>query len=135
MTEKLTRETVTVASRIMLPAYAIAFAAVGLLFIFQAASRTSAPVFDVPKLLLPMGGWGVMFLAVACVETFSLVLNRRSLYLRCLIIGSGFTAFWSVVIAASAFRSEFVSFTSAVFVALCAVAQVASARSVARGEV
>ena len=100
--QDLTRDNVTVASRIMLPAYVAAFAGVGLLFVFQAASRTSSTIFEVPKLLLPIQMWGLLFLAVSVSEVLALVLNRRRLFLRCLIVGSGLTTFWAVVIGSSA---------------------------------
>lgn len=135
MTKELTRDTVTVASRVMLPVYPVLYGAVGLAFVFQAVSRTAGPAFEVPRMLLPITVWGWLFAAVAVVEIYALVTNQRRTYLAALVPGSGLAAFWSVVILSSAVQSEHVSFTSGLWVAGMAAAQAASARSLAQHEV
>jgi hypothetical protein len=130
----LTRSEVTVASRVMLPLYPALYLSVGLAFMFQSEERTSGDAFDVARLLLPVLGWGVVFVTVAVVEVIALLTHNRAAYLWALIPGSGLAAFWSVVIFSSTLDSEVVSYSACMWVAGMSVAQMASARSLARHE-
>lgn len=131
----LTRDNITAASRIMLPLYVLLYLSVGLAFLLQAPGRTDGPAFEAPKSLLPIEAWGWLFFVVGAAELIALALRRRSLYQHALIVGAGLAAFWAVVIFASALSSPLVSYTSGMWVAGMAVAQAASARSLARYEI
>lgn len=130
----LTRANVTAASRVMLPLYPALYLAVGVAFLTQAATRTSGPAFDVAKMVIPIPAWGLLFAGVAVVEIVALVAHNRRAYQFALIPGAGLAGFWAVVITSSATQSLFVSYTSGMWVAGMAVAQAASARSLARHE-
>src|SRR5690242_8857003 len=104
----LDRAHVTVASRIMLPAYALIYAGVGLAFLLQDPARTSSPAFDVAKSLLPIHAWGWVFLAVAVAETAALITHRRRAYVLALVPGAGLAGFWAVIVSSSAFASPLV---------------------------
>lgn len=130
----LDRANVTAASRITLPMYPILYLGVGLAFLLQDATRTSGPAFDVAKNLAPIHAWGWVFALVGLAETAALLSHRRRLYVLALIPGAGLAGFWAVVVAGSAFGSPLVSYTSGMWVAGMAVAQAASARSLARHE-
>ena len=67
------RATMTAASRITTPTYPALYTAAGLLFIFQAPSRTSSEAFDVARMLFEIPTWGCLFLAVGLLEAGALV--------------------------------------------------------------
>jgi hypothetical protein len=130
----LTRATVTAASRVMLPLYPALYLGVGIAFLAQDAARTSGPAFDVAKMVMPIPAWGALFVAVAVVEIVALLAHHRAAYQLALIPGAWLAGFWAVVVLGSAVASPFVSYTSGMWVAGMAVAQAASARSLARHE-
>jgi len=130
----LDRAHVTAASRITLPLYPALYLGVGLAFLLQDASRTSGPAFDVAKIIMSIHAWGWVFIAVATLEAAALLTHRRAIYQLALIPGSFLAGFWAVVLAGSAFASPLVSYTSGMWVAGMAVAQAATARSLARRE-
>lgn len=132
---KLYPQTVTPGARVMLPVYPLAYGAMGVFYIFQAASRTSSDAFDVAKAVLPIGGWGLLFIIVAVFEALGLFLHNRRLYLYALIPGAGLAAFWAVVVGMSSFFSPLVTFTAGVWIMLVAIGQGSLARSLARAEI
>lgn len=130
----LDREHTTQASRIMLPTYAILFALLGLMLIFQDQARTSSEAFDVAKMVMPIYLWGWLFIAVAFMEGTALWVHKRGLYLAGLTVGVGLVTFWAVVLTAAAFLSPVVSFTGAVWVGGWIAAHLATALSLAHRE-
>lgn len=127
----LDRAHMTDAERITLPLYLGAYLLIGLIFVLQPAERTSGPAFDPARLLLPMPAWGALFVAIAAVELLALASARRRLYIRALIAGTGMAAFWLILLVFAAAKSDHVSFSSAVWVAIAVGAQMASARMLA----
>lgn len=130
----LNRDTVTVASRIMLPTYATVFGLIGALFLLQQPSRTSTGAFDAAKDLMPIRVWGIVFLAVAALELAALAVHNRRTYLGGLVIGAGLAVFWTVVLLTSAVHNPDVSFTSAVWVGGWVACHAATAKSLAERE-
>ena len=130
----LTRANVTAASRLTLPMYPALYFGVGLAFLLQDPTRTSGPAFDVARSIMGIHAWGLIFATVAAVETWALLSQHRRPYVLALIPGAGLAGFWAVVLFGSAIGSPFVSYTSGMWVAGMAVAQAASARSLARYE-
>ena len=135
------RATMTAASRITTPTYPALYTAAGLLFIFQAPSRTSGEAFEVARMAFEIPTWGCLFLAVGLLEAGALVgmqaHNRdlgeraRSAYVVGLAAGAGLAAFWAFLLLAAAIRSPLVSYTSALWLLGIFIFHLASARSLA----
>lgn len=132
--KSLRRDSVTVSSRIMLPFFPAAFGALGLIYTLQSPDRTMSPFFDLARALVPMRGWGVLFLMVAGVEAWALLTNNRRLYILALIPGAFLAGFWSVLIGSSGFFSPAVSFSAGIWCTFAVAAQAAAARTLAKGE-
>ncbi len=127
----LQRTNVTAASRIMLPTYAAMHTIIGLLFIFQDPRRTAGSAFEVARELLPMPGWGVIFLGIAAMEWFALARHKRAVYMAALTWAAGVVAFWTVLVLAATITNHDVSFTSCVWVGGWVAAHMATVRSLA----
>lgn len=132
----LDREHVTVASRLMIPAYAVFFACIGINFVATPLSRLAAT----PGLQFAQqsgGGirlYGVLFLAVGAMIAGALMSRRRALCLYALYVGALAMALWAVVqLAGAAFAEN--SPSSWCWPALVAVACLATSRSLRRREV
>jgi hypothetical protein len=130
----LTRDRITVASAIMLPTYAAAFAFNGVALLWQNPVRTSGDAFDAAREVLPMHGWGLLFLAIAALEALAIVTHHRRLEVVALSIGVGLASFWATLLLLSALTGVVVSFTSFTWVCVVAIAHYASMRSLTAGE-
>lgn len=131
----LDRAHMTEAERVTLRLYPVAYAAIGLVLMFQPATRTSGPAFEPARLLLPMPVWGLLFVLIAAAEVLALGIQRRRLYIGALTAGAGMAVFWLVLLIYATTGSDKVSYSSAGWVMIAAVAQFASARMLAtRGE-
>lgn len=77
----LTRENVTVASRVMLPAYALFFGTVGLSLLLTPQERLrQTPAFKYADRVIDLDVWGLCFLALAGGLFLALALHHRNLY-------------------------------------------------------
>lgn len=90
----LTRASVTAASRIMLPTYPILFGAVGLNYLLDARRLNDSPALAYADDLMPLPGWGILFLAAAVIMIIALLRGGRTAYRY---------ALWICMIAATAF--------------------------------
>ena len=76
-------------------------ALVGLVYMFGDDWRTANAAYEVPKVVLPIQAWGVLFLAVALFEWF--VHWRRSLYwmIMAKCIGAALCLVWALMLGGS----------------------------------
>ena len=103
----LTRDSVTVASRIMLPAYVVLFAGLGLNYTLTPEPRLRlTPSLDYAARLMPLSAWGWLFLIVAALMVAALLSHRRGLYRYALLLCALAMAVWAVSAALAALESS-----------------------------
>lgn len=116
----LARTHVTAASRAMLPTYPVFFIAVGLSFTLTPVERLVAtPGLRFADGFVPVGIWGLGFLAVATVLVAALLAHRRRVYQVGLGVAIVWLALWALILAISAFASTS-SFTAWIWPAFVA---------------
>lgn len=76
----LTRDTVTAASRIMLPTYPVFFGLTGINYVVNADRLADSPGLRFLDSVIPMPGWGLLFLAAATLMVYALLQHRRVVY-------------------------------------------------------
>lgn len=108
----LTRETVTSASRIMLPAYVALAAAYGIVYLLDPLGRLAgAHSLDVPRAV--MGGsmrpWGVLFLGLAGFLALCLLRHSRKAYVFGACVAASAWVLWAGMYAASIFTDPMAS--------------------------
>ena len=135
----LTWNTITSASKVMLPVYLATYALLGLELLLQDPQRTSTPAFDPAKLLMtwlpnPMQGWGVVFLAIATYEALALARRQRIWEVTALGLGLGMAAFWMTLLLVAAGTDDRVSYTSGTWLLIPVAAHFASMISLTRRE-
>jgi hypothetical protein len=102
----LNRDTVTRASRIMLPAYVAFFAGIGLNYIATPDTRLRAsPALGYAATLMPLPAWGGLFLAAAALMAVALIAQRRTLYRYALLLCGISMTVWTVAMAVAALYS------------------------------
>lgn len=130
----LTRDTVTTASRTMLPTYPVFAGAIGLNFLANGDKLTLAGVFyEVANQMLPLRAWGVLFIVVALVQVGALISRRRWAYQVGLALMVGLMLVWGVVGLMAALL-DMGSYTALAWPAFVVTACIASFRSLNVGE-
>ena len=131
----LTRDRVTAASRVMLPAYAVFFAVIGSSLLFTPEPRLLAtPAFHYADELADLSLWGLGFLAVAAGMTVAMVVGSRALFqylLAAMIVWMGGFALMTL---AAAFYGQ-ATYAAWAWPAFVAVACWASLVSLSSGEI
>lgn len=135
----LDRQHVTSGSRIMLPTYLATYLLLGLEFLFQEPSRTSGPVFDPARLLVPwldnpMQGWGALFVAIATLEAIAMLRHERMWEIVALGAGLMLAVFWSTILLFAATQDKLVSYTSGTWLLIPVAAHFATMLTLARRE-
>lgn len=131
---ELSRATVTAASRIMLPAYAAFFAAVGASLLFTPQRRLrQTPVFDQADHVLDLDLWGCGYLTVAAALGWALLAHHRSGYRAALAVAAVWMSLWALVALVAAFQNH-ATFAAWAWPAFVAAACWASLVSLASGE-
>ena len=103
----LDRNHVTIASRVMLPAYPFLASVLGAGFLFTPDSVLLAtPIYRSMERLMPLNFWGVGLLVIAAAQVASLLINRRSTYQFALGLMAVWMAAWSVVSVGAYFHGE-----------------------------
>lgn len=129
----LDRDHVTVASRIMLPTYAVVNAAFGYVFITDAAVE-SAPSLAMARAWLPMDVWGALWLVVAVAMLLSLLRHRRGTFIAALCLNAASWFAWGCLIETAAFTQPNVTLSAGVLPWGWAAANTASLFSLLRGD-
>lgn len=125
----LTRDTVTAASRIMLPSYPPFFAVIGMGLLLTPTSRLLAtPAFNYADQLVSIRWWGAAFLLLAGVFVAALVLKQRRPYQFALTIAVTWMSLFAVVTAAAALKdmASFSAWAWSAFVARACYASLVS---------
>lgn len=132
----LTRQSVTVASRIMLPAYIAHAAFYGTLYVTDPGGRYEVtPGLAFARLLMPMDAWGLILLAVAALIGAALLTNRRPLMIGVLYLYMAVNLMWAAIYFGAPFINAYASWGGCGHNLLAATACVASARSLMKREV
>ena len=130
----LTRQNVTVASRVMLPTYVAFFLGVGLSLSLTPQDRLRlTPSFAYADRVVDLRLWGVGFLAVAVFLALAMLMRSRSAYRAGLSVACLWMAVWAIVLALSAFDAS-ASFSAWTWPAFVALACYATLRSLSEGE-
>jgi hypothetical protein len=126
----LTRDTVTVASRVMVPAYSALCALWGLVFVVDPQDRLAhAPSLQFARQWLELPVWGGLWLALAAVLILASLRQDREHYVAGLgVCGASWFA-WGVVVEASVFVRSDVSYLAGTLPWFVSVACWASIRS------
>lgn len=107
MTDDLTPESVTTASRLMLPAYPLLAAIIGINYLLTSDDRLlESPVFRVADNLLPMAAWGAFFLAISAAQVGALLVQRRWAYIVTLSCMTAGMLVWGSIFAVAAVYGE-----------------------------
>lgn len=130
----LTRANVTVASRVMLPAYTIFFAIIGAGLITTPFQRLSAsPMLRYADTIMSVRIWGALFVACALLMLAALARQHRTMFRFALLICFFSMVLWTIV-AALGVLYEPVSYSAWAWPAMIAAACMATNRSLAKGE-
>lgn len=131
----LDRAHVTVASRVMLPAYPLFMGALGVSFVV-APDRIllKTPTFNFADRLAPLPLWGVMFLLAAAGMTLALLIHRRAAYQAAIVVAFGAMGWWTILTFASTVAGD-ASPTAALWPAFVSVALYATYQSLVSREV
>lgn len=130
----LTWQNMTVASRIMLPAYVLVAGYIGGCYLLAPDRRLQGPALAVARHLLTMEMWGVLALGLAGTVVVSLITQRRNLVIVALCIGAVAYEFWCVFYGISAVRDPFASPVTPIWPFGWGIAHLASAVSLSRDE-
>lgn len=126
----LTRDTITVASRTMVPAYSALCALWGLVFVIDPQARLArAPSLELARQWLELPVWGGLWLTLAAVMTLASLRQNREHYVAALGICCASWLAWGGVIEAAVFVRTDVSYLAGTLPWFVAVACWASIRS------
>lgn len=90
----LTRKTVTVAQRVMVPVNTIFAAVLGYAYTFEAEQLETAAAYRSAAEILPLEAWGVGFLGIAAwLAAATVVLHHRRLF----VVGLAWLGAWMLV--------------------------------------
>lgn len=129
----LTRDNVTAASRIMLPAYVVLFALLGINYLFADHTAAASPALAYVDNLMALTTWGGVFLGCSVLMLVALIRHGRTLYRFALRFCAVSMAVWAGMIAAASLSGDATPF-AAVWAAFVATACMASDRSLRAGE-
>lgn len=131
----LTRETVTAASRVMLPTYVVLFIVIGANYLTTPEPRLLAsPALAYASAWMPLNAWGWTFLTVAALMLIALLSGRRGLFRYALLVAMIAMIVWAGVFILAAFRGG-ASPSAWIWPAFVAAACLASYRSLSHREV
>jgi hypothetical protein len=129
----LTRQTVTVASRVMLPTYVAFFAILGANYLIADDTAAASPALVFADNVMPLHAWGWLFIGCAGIMLAALFTHRRNLY-RWALRSCGLSMlFWSAVIAWASLSGDATPFAAA-WAAFVTTATYATDRSLASRE-
>lgn len=94
----LTWDNITVASKIMVPAYVGFFGTLALSFLFTGVpDLVKTPGLRYADHIMTIRGWGLLFSGVVIVMVIALIQRHRSLFRWALIMGAISMAIWAVL--------------------------------------
>ena len=133
----LTKATVTVASRIMLPTYVALTAVIGLVYLLDPCNRLDGiPALTAPRWV--MGGqmwpWGLLFLGLSVVMLAAFNTHRREWFIFALYGCAATFLMWAIMYGISIFLDPTTSLLAPVYPLFVVRACRASAQSLLRGE-
>lgn len=130
----LTRDTITIASRLMLPTYCAFFALLGINYVTTPRSIVDAsPALAFADAIMPLPAWGGLFLTCSVVMLGALIAHRRILFRLALRICALSMMLWAVIIGGASLSGDATPLAF-IWPAFPAVACIASDRSLAARE-
>ena len=132
----LTRENVTTASRIMLPAYALHMWGFGLIYLLDPGGRLErSPGLTAARFIgLPFHVWGLMILMVAIVLTIALLGHYRQIAIWGLYCFATICLWWAAIYGCSAYLNPDTSLAGSIWPGTLVAACHATARSLSQGD-
>ncbi len=123
----LDRQNVTIASRVMLPAYALLNAAFAAAFLTDPQSRLGlTPSLDVARSFMPISAWGLMWFTIAALMVTALVVHHRGIFIGVLAANFAIWLAWGVLVEVAVSTQPNVSYLAGVLPWFVAVASFAS---------
>lgn len=130
----LSWDNVTVASKIMLPAYVGMFTVIAMNFLFiNPVTLKKSPGLSYADGVLNIQGWGILFAGVVIMMVISLVRRHRDLFRYALIVAGICMTLWAGVMLGAAVFGD-ASYSAWAWPLFVAAACVASNRSLLKGE-
>lgn len=130
----LDRAHITVASRIMLPAYVVFFASQGVNYMIADETARASPALSFADDVMPLAAWGVVFLGCSALMVVSMIVKSRNLFRFALRICGLSIMFWAAAITAASLAGDATPL-AATWPAFVATACYATDRSLGRREV
>ncbi len=131
----LDRRNVTIASRVMLPAYALLNGAFAAAFITDPQSRlTLTPSLDIARAFMPLWAWGLVWFTLASFMVMALVVHHRGVFVGVLSANVAVWAIWGVLVEVAVTTQPNVSYLAGVLPWFVAAASFASMLSLLNRE-
>ena len=131
----LRRDQVTTASLIMLPTYMLLSAVFGIVYVFDPLGRVdTVHALAAQRAIMPIEGWGVLFLCLALVMGVALAAQSRQMFALALAVSAVAWLAWGCLYAGSVFVDPQAPVLSPVPAWFVSTACVASMISLVRGE-
>lgn len=131
----LDRDHVTIASRVMLPAYVLADLLFGVAFVLPGSRPLRAPALGPARDVLPLAVWGGIWLAVAVVMAAALLRRSRLMFTFALSTNAVAWFLWGCLLEAAVLSQPAVTYLACVLPWFVAVASIASMQSLLREEI
>lgn len=107
----LDRSNLTHSSRVMVPAYPCLMLLMGTAYTAGGLARTASSSFDAARYVMPITGYGYIFLLIAAFELLGLLFKRELVYVIGLAMGMGMSFAWSGFFLVSVFTAKDSSLT------------------------
>lgn len=135
---ELRLDSITASSKVMLVAYPLFSAAIGLSYLLGDPHRTSSASFAAVRDVMPMSSWGWVFIGLTALKVAAWITRRRKVMVLALCIGLGVYSCWAFGFVASWMVDEaapgppMASFNAIWVWSFVAVAHVASLQSLTK---
>lgn len=131
----LDRAHVTIASRLMLPAYTVLNAAFAGMFLLDPQQRLqAAPSLDHARSWMPIDRWGLAWFALAALMVTALIVQHRPTFVAALSINTAVWFTWGLVVETAVLTQPNVTPLAGVLPWFVATASFASMLSLLSGE-
>ena len=132
--QRLTSDTVSHGSRIMIPTYILGAWFFGLMFIIDPQERAlHSPIFEFQRDIFPMFVWGSLFLAAGIAMTITFFMHNRKWFVYFLFTFGCVILFWTAMLFISTLHNPHALLTLPAWTLMNAISTLATGRSLMRG--